>query len=140
MSPEEALDWIAGREILGMRLGLERMTALLGALGDPQRAAPALHVVGTNGKSSTARLAAAALGSGGARVGAYLSPHVIDWTERIQLDGEPVDDPAFARAVGAVRDAAEGLALPEGDEVTQFEALTAAAFWTFREAGAARLK
>ena len=137
MSPEEALDWIAGREILGMRLGLERMTGLLAALGHPERALPALHVVGTNGKSSTTRLAAAALGSGGTRVGAYLSPHVTDWTERIQVDGQPVDDASFARAIGAVRGAAGGLALAEGDEVTQFEALTAAAFWTFREAGAA---
>jgi dihydrofolate synthase / folylpolyglutamate synthase len=137
MSPEEALDWIAGREILGMRLGLERMTALLRSLGNPERAAPALHVVGTNGKSSTARLAAAALGGGGARVGAYMSPHVIDWTERIQVDGEPLDAAAFAGAVSAVRAAAGSLALAEGDEVTQFEALTAAAFWTFREAGAA---
>jgi dihydrofolate synthase/folylpolyglutamate synthase len=137
MSREDALDWIAGREILGMRLGLERMTALLRALDNPERAAPALHVVGTNGKSSTARLAAAALGSGGARVGAYLSPHVVDWTERIQVDGEPLDDEAFAEAVSAVRAAAESLAPAEGDEVTQFEALTAAAFWTFREAGAA---
>lgn len=137
MSPEEAREWIAGREILGMRLGLERMTALLAALGDPERTAPALHVVGTNGKSSTTRLAAAALGSGGAPVGAYLSPHISDWSERIQVDGEPLDDEGFAAAVGAVRDAGRRLALAEGDEVTQFEALTAAAFWSFREAGVA---
>lgn len=136
MSPEEALDWIAGREILGIRLGLERMTALLAVLRHPERVVPALHVVGTNGKSSTTRLAAAALGSGGARVGAYLSPHVTDWTERIQVDGEPLDDAAFAQAIGAVRDAAGRLRLPEDDEVTQFEALTAAAFWSFRDAGA----
>ena len=137
MSPEEAREWIAGREILGMRLGLERMTALLAALGDPERTAPALHVVGTNGKSSTTRLAAAALGSGGAPVGAYLSPHISDWSERIQVDGEPLDDEGFAAAAGAVRDAGRRLALAEGDEVTQFEALTAAAFWSFREAGVA---
>ena len=53
-------------------------------------------MVGTNGKSSTTRLAAAALGREGRRVGAYLSPHVTDWTERIQVDGEPIDDEAFA--------------------------------------------
>jgi dihydrofolate synthase / folylpolyglutamate synthase len=137
MSPKEARMWIAGLEILGMRLGLERMTALLAALGNPERAAPALHVVGTNGKSSTSRLAAAALGSGGARVGAYLSPHLNDWTERIQVDGEPLDDQAFAAAIGTVREASGRLPLAEGDEVTQFEALTAAAFWSFREAGVA---
>ena len=53
-------------------------------------AAPALHVVGTNGKSSTTRLAAAALAGTGRRVGTYLSPHIVDWTERVQLDGAPV--------------------------------------------------
>ena len=52
MTPAEARDWIAGLQILGMRLGLERIHALLGALGHPERTAPALHVVGTNGKSS----------------------------------------------------------------------------------------
>ena len=51
MTPEAARDWIAGLQILGMRLGLDRIRALLGALGHPERAAPALHVVGTNGKS-----------------------------------------------------------------------------------------
>ena len=51
MTADEARDWIAGLQILGMRLGLDRIRALLAALGDPQRAAPAVHVVGTNGKS-----------------------------------------------------------------------------------------
>ncbi len=136
MTADEARDWIAGLQILGMRLGLERIRALLAALGDPQRAAPALHVVGTNGKSSTARLAAAALASQGTVVGAYLSPHIDDWTERVQLGGAPIDDDAFAEAATAVRAAAEGPALSPGDPVTQFEALTALAFWAFRRAGA----
>ena len=102
MSPGEAREWIAGLQILGMRLGLERIRALLGALGDPQRSAPAVHVVGTNGKSSTASLAAAALASQGLRPGAYLSPHIDDWTERIQLAGAPLGDEAFAEAATAV--------------------------------------
>ncbi len=132
MTPDQARAWIAGLEILGMRFGLERMTALLGALGDPHLAAPALHVVGTNGKSSTTRLAAAALASGGRSVGAYLSPHVTDWAERIQVDGEPIPPAGLAEAATAVREAAEGLGLEAGDAVTQFEALTAMAFHTFR--------
>lgn len=135
MTADEARDWVAGLEILGMRFGLERIRALLAALGEPQRTAPALHVVGTNGKSSTTRLAAAALGSTGRRVGAYLSPHILDWTERVQLDGAPVDEAAFAAAAGDVREAAEGLPLEEGDTVTQFEALTAIAFRSFAAAG-----
>jgi dihydrofolate synthase/folylpolyglutamate synthase len=134
MTPHQARRWIAEREILGMRFGLERMSALLGRLGHPERAAPALHIVGTNGKSSTARLASAALASQGLRVGTYLSPHVTDWTERIQIAGAPIGEEHFARATAAVRDAAAALGLPDGDVVTQFEALTAIAFWAFREA------
>jgi dihydrofolate synthase / folylpolyglutamate synthase len=133
---DEAREWIAGLQILGMRLGLERIRALLGALGHPERAARALHVVGTNGKSSTARLAAAALASQGPRVGAYLSPHIGDWTERVQVDGAPIADDDFAEAATAVRAAAEGPALSPADPVTQFEALTAIALWSFRDAGA----
>ena len=136
MRPAAAREWIAGLEILGMRFGLERMDALLERLGHPERSAPALHIVGTNGKSSTARLAAGALAGQGRRVGTYLSPHVTDWTERIQIDGAAIAEDGFAAAVSAVRDAAGALAMPDGDAVTQFEALTAAAFWSFREAGA----
>jgi dihydrofolate synthase/folylpolyglutamate synthase len=135
VTPGEARAWIAGREILGMRFGTERMVALLATLGHPERHAPALHVVGTNGKSSTTRLAAAALRADGARVGAYVSPHITDWRERIQVDGEPVPQELFGKVIGAVRSAAEGLDLPADDAVTQFEALTAAAFVAFREAG-----
>ena len=135
MTPGETRAWIAGLEILGMRFGLERIHVLLAALGDPQRCAPALHVVGSNGKTSTTRLAAAALGAGGRVVGAYLSPHVTDWTERIQIDGAPVADDAFARAATAVREAADQLDLEDGDRVTQFEALTAIAFEAFRDRG-----
>ena len=74
-------------------------------------AARALHVVGTNGKSSTARLAAAALVEPGRVVGAYLSPHIGDWTERVQVDGAPIGEDDFAEAATAVRAAAEGPAL-----------------------------
>lgn len=135
MTADRARDWIAGLDILGMRFGLERVTALLAALGDPQRVAPALHVVGTNGKTSTTRMAAAALGSQGRRVGAYVSPHVTDWSERIRIGDADLTDDALARAAVAVREAAAGLALEDGDRVTQFEVLTAMAFHAFREAG-----
>ena len=135
MTVRQARRWIAELEILGMRFGLERMSALLEELGHPERSAPALHVVGTNGKSSTARLASAALAGEGLRVGTYVSPHVTDWPERIQIQGEPIDEERFAAAASAVRRAAEALELPDGDAVTQFEALTAIGFCAFREAG-----
>ena len=106
--------------------GLDRMRTLLEALGDPQAGLPAVHVVGTNGKSTTTRKVEELLRSSGLRVGAYLSPHVRSWAERIRVDGAEAD---LEEALAEVRPAAERL------EATQFEALTAAAFVAFRAAG-----
>lgn len=106
--------------------GLDRMRALLAALGDPQAGLPAVHVVGTNGKSTTTRKVEELLRSSGLRVGAYLSPHVRSWAERIRVDGAEAD---LEEALAEVRPAAERF------EATQFEALTAAAFVSFRAAG-----
>lgn len=136
MNAAAAERWIAGLDVFGMRFGLERMRALLSALDQPQDRVPALHVVGTNGKSSTTRLAAAALGAHGLRVGAYLSPHITAWRERVQIDGRPLPASAFAAAVSAVREAARIVEDAVGEPVTQFEALTAAAFTGLAAAGA----
>ena len=102
--------------------GLDRMRALLAALGDPQQAFPSIHVVGTNGKSTAARTIAAMLRAEGLRAGAYTSPHVSGWHER--LDCDPA---GFERAVARVRGSAEPLG------ATQFEVLTAAALAEFAE-------
>jgi dihydrofolate synthase/folylpolyglutamate synthase len=102
------------------------MRALLRELGDPQERFPAIHVVGTNGKSTTTRLTEALLADAGLSVGAYLSPHVRGWSERIRVGGEEAD---FEAAIAAVRAAAEAVG------ATQFEALTAAALAAFAEAG-----
>ena len=106
--------------------GTERMQALLADLGDPQERYPAVHVVGTNGKSTTTRLTEVLLDDAGLRTGAYVSPHVRSWAERIRVDGDEVD---FEAALAAVRPAAEA------HGATQFEALTAAALSAFAEAG-----
>ena len=100
--------------------GLDRMRALLERLGNPQTRFPAIHVVGTNGKSTTTRLIEALLGSEGVRVGAYSSPHVRGWGERIRVDGADAD---FERAVARVQ--------PHAGDATQFEILTAAALLEF---------
>ena len=102
--------------------GLERMLALLGELGDPQNAYPAVHVVGTNGKSTATITIEQLLLTEGISVGATISPHVVGWSERIRIDGEEAD---FEEAVGRVRPAAERLG------ATQFEAVTAAALSAF---------
>jgi dihydrofolate synthase/folylpolyglutamate synthase len=106
--------------------GLDRIRDLLAALGDPQEAYPAIHVVGSNGKSTTARMTEALLGASGLRVGAYVSPHVRSWAERIRVAGAEAD---FDRAIGRVRADAERLG------ATQFETLTAAALAEFEAAG-----
>ena len=105
--------------------GLDRIRALLGELGDPQLRYPAIHVVGTNGKSTTTRLTEALLSDAGLAVGAYYSPHVSRWSERIRVGGEEAD---FEHAVAAVRPAAERVG------ATQFEVLTAAALNAFADA------
>jgi dihydrofolate synthase / folylpolyglutamate synthase len=105
--------------------GTERMRALLRELGDPQERFPAIHVVGTNGKSTTTRLTETLLLDAGLSVGSYLSPHVRGWGERIRAGGEEAD---FEAAVSDVRPAAEALG------ATQFEVLTAAALAAFAAA------
>jgi dihydrofolate synthase / folylpolyglutamate synthase len=118
-------------ELFGMRFGLDRMRRMTTALGSPERSFDSIHVLGTNGKSSTTRMIAAILEGHGLRVGAYLSPHLVSWRERVLLDGRELDADAFAAAVARASWAAEHVnhTLAEGDHVTQFELLTAAALW-----------
>ncbi|MBJ7458991.1 MAG: hypothetical protein JHD02_07385 [Thermoleophilaceae bacterium] len=138
MSDAHAIEeFLLEREQFGMRFGLERMRRLLGHVGDPQEKVPAVHVVGTNGKSSTTLMTAAALGSQGLRTGAFTSPHLVSFRERIEIDGTMIPVDAFresaARVVAAVEvddDSAEA-----DDRVTQFEAVAAIAFCAYADAG-----
>ncbi len=106
--------------------GVERMRRLLAELGEPQDAYPAIHVVGTNGKSTATVTIEGLLRRDGLSVGATISPHVVSWSERIRVDGAEVD---FEEAVARVREAAERLG------ATQFEIVTAAALAAFADAG-----
>jgi dihydrofolate synthase/folylpolyglutamate synthase len=108
--------------------GLDRIQALLARLGDPQLRYPSIHVVGTNGKSTVTRTTEALLAAAGLTVGAYLSPHVRGWSERIRVRGNEAD---FESAIERVRADAERV------DATQFEVLTAAALAEFAEAGVA---
>jgi dihydrofolate synthase/folylpolyglutamate synthase len=123
-------DYLDSLEPIGWRLGLERMHRLTTALGLPQHRFASIHVVGTNGKSSVARMTAALLEAHGVSAGACVSPHTRRWAERTLLHGEEVGAGAWADAVEQVAKAAEGVnrSLDEGDVVTQFEAATAATF------------
>ncbi|HWN73843.1 MAG TPA: hypothetical protein VNN15_08565, partial [Solirubrobacterales bacterium] len=127
MDPEAYLDAL---EPVGWRLGLERMRKLTTALGMPQHRFASIHVVGTNGKSSVARMTAALLEAHGVSAGASVSPHSERWSQRTLVHGEEVAPEAWAKAVEQVAQAAEGVnrTLEEGEAVTQFEAATAASF------------
>ena len=127
---EDAEAHLLSLELFGMRFGLERMRRLLTALGSPQEQFSAIHVVGTNGKSSTVRMCAALLEAHGVRAGAFLSPHLASFAERIRIGDRDLDGDAFAAAVQRAAAAAAKVdrTLVGDDRVTQFELVTAAAF------------
>ena len=129
-SLEDAEDYLLSLELFGMRFGLDRMRRLMTALGHPERQFESIHVVGTNGKSSTVRMIAAILRAHGLRTGSYLSPHLSSFVERIRVADADLVDAEFAAAVQRAAHAAELVdhALGSEDRVTQFEALTAAAY------------
>lgn len=111
------------------------MQSLLGALGNPESGQRFVHVAGTNGKGSTCAMIASALTEAGHRTGLYTSPHLIEPTERIQIDGQPVSDREFADAFDTVHQAAEKLLRDGGMDghPSYFETVTAMAFLIFRE-------
>ncbi len=125
-----AEDHLLGLELFGMRFGLDRMHRLTTALGLPQRQFASVHVVGSNGKSSTTRMIAAILQRHGLRTGSYTSPHLGSFVERIEVDERPVEGVDFAAAVTRVAHAAELVerTLDPDDRITQFELLTAVAY------------
>ncbi len=122
-----AVAWVAGLSPWPADgFGLDRMRALLAQLGNPQDAFPAIHVVGTNGKSTATLAIEQMLLAQGLSTGATISPHIRSFAERIRVDGREVD---LEQALGRVRAAAEAL------HATQFESLSAAAFAAFADAG-----
>jgi dihydrofolate synthase/folylpolyglutamate synthase len=120
--PDRNASWLESLSPWPEEFGLTHMEQLLSALGDPQRSFPAIHVLGTNGKTTTVRLIEELLSGEGLAVGAYTSPHVLGWAERIRVRGAEVD---LERSLERVRGAAEQAG------ATQFEVLTAAALAEF---------
>jgi dihydrofolate synthase/folylpolyglutamate synthase len=139
MNYEEAVRFLysLGNEVNAAKLGLDRMSALLQALGDPHRAGDFIHVAGTNGKGSTCAMIESALRVAGIRTGLYTSPHLAEPTERISISGRPVSREVFAEAFNQVHAAAERLIASGALDLhpTYFETVTAMAFLIFRDAG-----
>ncbi len=109
---------------------LERMFQLMELLGNPQESFAAIHIAGTKGKGSVAAHCAAAMQAAGLRTGLYTSPHLSDFRERIQVDGEMIPEEDFVAGMQVLQEAA-----PKLPGVTSYELQTALAFWYFSRAG-----
>lgn len=131
MTPTEALKYIAELDKFGINLGLERMWCILEQLGNPQRAYPAVHVAGTNGKGSTSAIVASILKEAGVRTGFYTSPPLEFFGERMRIDGELMPDESLPPLLERVLASSERF--PILKEMTQFEVITAIAFLYFKE-------
>lgn len=137
LTAEQAEARLLAREFSGMHFGLTRIRRLLARCGDPQRNLRTVHVVGTNGKSSTTRMVAAIVRAHGLHTGAYLSPHLSTYRERIEIDEQPISRTDFASVAGRVLALAAELdqqAAPD-DHATQFELLTVIGFLEMAERG-----
>jgi dihydrofolate synthase / folylpolyglutamate synthase len=127
------------REIISRRpehsvdLALDRMTELVGLLGDPQRACPVIHITGTNGKTSTARMTDALLRSRGLRTGRFTSPHLVSIRERIVVDGAPISRERFVAAYDEVIPYVRLVDERHPAAMSFFEVLTGMAFAVFAD-------
>src|SRR5829696_5153971 len=136
MELTEALDYLAGHVNLEREVApraaarrLDRVRRLVELMGDPQTTYPVIHITGTNGKGSVARIVTALLVARGLRVGTYTSPHLERLNERMAWNGEAIPDEDLAEVIGAVADLEPLLDSPP----THFEILTAAAFRWFAD-------
>ena len=126
---EESLAWLYATQQFGIKLGLENIRGLLEALGNPQEHLSFLHVAGTNGKGSVCAILDAILRASGRRTGLYTSPHLVDFRERIRVDGEKIPPQAVANGLTILREISAGWShLP-----TFFEISTALALHHFAE-------
>ena len=134
MTYQEALDYLTSLGRFGIKLGLERTLALLRALGDPQDLFQGVLVAGTNGKGSVCAMMASVLQAAGYRVGLMPKPHLISYTERIQVDQRPIAEADFAALLTELQPAINKVAAELGPP-TEFEILTSAALYYFARAG-----
>ncbi|CUQ67791.1 bifunctional folylpolyglutamate synthase/dihydrofolate synthase [Candidatus Nitrospira inopinata] len=128
MTYPAAIAYLYGLQKHGIKLGLETMRSLARAIGNPERRLRVLHIGGTNGKGSTAAMAAAMLEAAGLRVGLYTSPHLVDFRERIKVNGRMIGEDELAELVDMVRST-----VPPSIAPTFFEVTTAVAFRYFAD-------
>ena len=126
---EESLNYLYSLIPKGIKLGLKNISAVLSELGDPQQKTPSIHIAGTNGKGSTAAFCESILRNAGYRVGLYTSPHLIHFSERIQVNRVPLPESEMISLITRVKNVVESLKIP----ITFFEFGTAMAFLHFAE-------
>lgn len=136
MREKTAIGKIEELNRFGMKLGLERMAALMERLGNPQRKLKALHVAGTNGKGSVCKFLYEALQSNGYRTGLFTSPYIREFCERIQLNGDCISEEDLEQYSQKVLHAVDAMTAAGGESPTEFEVVTAIAFLYFAEKGA----
>lgn len=132
MTYNDAVAVLQNTVVFGMNPSLDSITKMCEALGNPQRAYRCVQVAGSNGKSSTTRMIAALLKAHGLKTALYISPHLVKYSERMEIDGRVVSDALFAESISKAVEAAE----EAGVEATEFELLTAGALWLFAREGA----
>lgn len=131
MTIDETMAYIHATAWQGSRPGLSRITALLSALGNPERGLRCIHIAGTNGKGSTSAMLDAILRAAGYRTALFISPYLYSFGERMQINGTPIGDDALSRVIERIRPAVDAME----DRPTEFELITAAAFVYFAEEG-----
>ena len=131
MDYKEALAYLNAVEFFGSKPGLERMAAMLDALGNPQDGMKFVHVAGTNGKGSCAAMTASVLKAAGYKTGLYTSPYLYRFNERMQIGGKEIEDDVLAEMVTRVKPIAEAME----DHPTVFELMTVTALLWYKEAG-----
>ncbi|HUL39241.1 MAG TPA: folylpolyglutamate synthase/dihydrofolate synthase family protein [Methanomassiliicoccales archaeon] len=136
MDYQEAMDWLLDLEIMGIKLGLSNIKELLDRLDGPQRQFRSVHVAGTNGKGSVSAMTASILRAHGHRTALYTSPHMVDFRERIVVDGTPISRKQLCSLVKEVKGHVEDMCLARPEACpTFFEVTTALAFLHFAELG-----
>jgi dihydrofolate synthase/folylpolyglutamate synthase len=134
MNYQEAVDFIHSIEVFGSRPGLERISALLDLMENPQNGLTIIHVAGTNGKGSTSAMIANILLECGYKVGLFISPYLESFNERIQINNKPIAKEAIASLVNDIKPHVETVAKTEAGHPTQFEVVTAMGFDYFKKA------
>ncbi|MBE6762107.1 MAG: bifunctional folylpolyglutamate synthase/dihydrofolate synthase [Ruminococcaceae bacterium] len=133
MTYEQALEYIHSLNRFGIKPGLERITALLNSLGNPQQKLKCIHIAGTNGKGSTSTALSNIMIADGKKTGLFISPFVVDFRERIQINGEYISKTDLARLTEKIAEIVPEVEKQVEDNITEFEFITALMFTYFKE-------